>query len=78
MKPLVKIALLTAILAADLSFFLFFKTYLPERYENLFQMMPWPDTLEKTIAVIIGLGIAFLASFLIVHIIVNKVLKSLQ
>jgi len=59
----IKIAVLSAILAADLSFFLFFRTYFPQDYELVFQKMPWPDDLEKTFAVIIGLVTAILTSF---------------
>jgi len=65
----IKIAVLSAILAADLSFFLFFRTYFPQDYELVFQKMPWPDDLEKTFAVIIGLVIATVTSFSIAHII---------
>lgn len=78
MKLSIKIAVLTAILAADLSFFLFFRTYSPEGYEQIFQMMPWSDTLEKIIAIITGFVIALVVSFLIVRIMVNRMLKSLQ
>jgi hypothetical protein len=77
MKFSIKIALLIAILVADLSFFLFLRTYSPEGYERIFQMMPWSDTLEKTVAVIAGLVIALVVSFFIVHIMVNRILDSL-
>ena len=78
MRLSIKIAVLTAILAADLSFFLFFKTYLPQAYELVFQKMPWPDDLEKTFAVIIGLVTAILTSFSIAHIMLKHILKSIQ
>jgi len=50
MKLSIKIALLTAILAADLTFFLFFRTYLPQQYNLVFHSLPWSDNLEKTVA----------------------------
>ena len=78
MRLSIKIAVLTAILAADLSFFLFFKTYFPQAYELVFQKMPWPDDLEKTFAVIIGLVTAILTSFSIARITLKRLLKSIQ
>jgi uncharacterized membrane protein YfhO len=74
----IKIAVLSAILAADLSFFLFFKTHFPQAYELIFQKMPWPDDFEKTFAIIIGLVTALLTSFSMVHIMVKHLLKSIQ
>jgi hypothetical protein len=74
----VKIAVLSAILAADLSFFLLFRTYFPQDYELVFQKMPWPDDLEKTLAIIIGLVTALLTSFSIAHIMSKRLLKSIQ
>jgi len=78
MRLSIKIAVLTAILAADLLFFLFFKTYFPQAYELVFQKMPWPDDLEKTFAVIIGLVTAILTSFSIARITLKRLLKSIQ
>ena len=78
MRLSIKIAVLSLILAADISFFLFFRTYFPQDYELVFQRMPWPDDLEKTFAVIIGLVIALLTSFLIARIILKSLLKSVQ
>jgi len=74
----IKIVVLSAILAADLSFFLLFRTYFPQNYELIFQKMPWPDQLEKTFTTIIGLIIALLASFSIAHIMLKHLLKSIQ
>jgi len=74
----IKIALLSAILAADLSFFLIFRTYFPHEYELVFQKMPWPDDLEKTFALIIGLVTAILTSFSITHITLKRLLKSIE
>jgi len=74
----IKIAVLSAILAADLSFFLFFRTYFSQDYELFFQKMPWPDDLEKTFAVIIGLVTALFTSFSIAHIMLKHLLKSIQ
>jgi len=74
----IKIAVLLAILVADLSFFLLFRTYFPQDYESVFQEMPWPDDLEKTFAVIIGLVTAIITSFSIAHITLKHLLKSIQ
>jgi uncharacterized membrane protein YfhO len=73
----IKIVVLSAILAADLSFFLLFRTYFPQNYELFFQKMPWPDNFEKTFATIIGLITALLASFSIAHITLKHLLKSI-
>jgi len=74
----IKIALLSAILAADISFFLVFRTIFPHEYELVFQKMPWPDDLEKTFALIIGLVTAILTSFSITHITLKRLLKSIE
>lgn len=78
MRLSIKIALLSAILAADLSFFLIFRTYFPHEYGLVFQKMPWPDDLEKTFAAIIGLIVAILMSFLITRITLKRLLKSIE
>jgi len=78
MKLSIKIALLTAILAADLTFFLFFRTYLPQQYNLVFHSLPWSDNLEKTVAVIIGLATALLTALSISHLIVKRLFKSLE
>jgi hypothetical protein len=78
MKLSIKIALLTAILAADLTFFLFFRTYLPQQYNLVFHSLPWSDNLEKTVAVIIGLATALLTALSISNLIVKRLFKSLE
>lgn len=78
MRLSIKVALLTAILAADLTFFLFFRTYLPQQYNLVFHSLPWSDNLEKTIALIIGLATALLTSIALSRLIVNRLLKSLE
>jgi len=78
MKLSIKIALLTAILAADLTFFLFFRTYLPQQYNLVFHSLPWSDNLEKTVALIIGLATALLTALSISNLIVKRLLKSLE
>ncbi len=78
MKLSTKIAVLSAILVADLSFFLFFKAYFPRAYELVFQRMPWPDNVEKTFAIIIGLVIAIVTSFSIAYMMLKRLLKSIQ
>ena len=76
MRLPIKIAVLSVILAADLSFFLLFKTHFPQTYEMVFQKMPWPDDLEKTLAVIIGLVTALFTSLLIARMMLKRLLKS--
>ena len=78
MRLSIKIALLTAILAADLIFFLFFRVYLPQQYNLVFHSLPWSDNFEKTVAVIIGLATALLTALSISNLIVKRVLKSLE
>jgi undecaprenyl pyrophosphate phosphatase UppP len=78
MKLSIKVAVLSVILAADLAFFLFFPTRLPEYYDQIFQVMPWSDTLEMTFVLILGLVIAILVSILLVRILARSLLKSLQ
>jgi len=73
----IKLALLSVVLAVDLSFFLFFRTYFPHEYELVFQKMPWPDDLEKMFATIIGLVTAILTSLLITRITVKRLLQSI-
>ncbi len=72
----IKMAVLSVILAADLSFFLFFRTYFPEDYEMVFQRLPWPNYLEKTFVTIVGLVTALSASFLIARMMLKHLLKS--
>ena len=78
MRFSIKIAVLSAILAADLSFFLFLRTHFPEAYELVFEKMPWPDNLEKTFAIIIGLVIAIVTSLSIAYLVTKRLLKSIQ
>ena len=78
MRFSIKIAMLSAVLAADLSFFLFLGTHFPEAYELVFEKMPWPDNLEKTFAIIIGLVIATVTSLSIAYLMTKRLLKSIQ
>ena len=78
MKLSTKITVLSAILVVDLSFFLFFKAYFPQAYELIFQRMPWPDNVEKTFAIIIGLITAIVTSFSIAYMMLKHLLKSIQ
>lgn len=78
MRFSVKIAVLSAVLAADLIFFLLFRTYSPEGYDLFFQKMPWPDDAEKTFAIILGIVTALLTSVSIAYTIIKRVLKSIQ
>jgi len=74
----IKVAALSAILAVDLAFFLFFPTYLSSYYDQIFQALPWSDATEMTFMIILGLVIALLVSFILVRIVVRSLLKSLQ
>lgn len=78
MKFSIKIAVLSAILVADLSFFLFLGTYLPQVYELVFEKMPWPDNVEKTFVIIVGLVIATVTSLSIAYLIIKRLLESIQ
>jgi undecaprenyl pyrophosphate phosphatase UppP len=72
-----KVAALSAILAADLAFFLFFPTKLSNYYDQFFQALPWTDALEMTFLVVLGLAIALLVSFLLVRVLVRSLVDSL-
>jgi len=74
----IKIAVLSAVLAADLSFFLFLGTHFPEAYELVFEKMPWADNVEKTFAIITGLVIATVTSLSIAYLMTKRLLKSIQ
>jgi hypothetical protein len=74
----IKTAVLSAVLAADLSFFLFLRTHFPQAYELVFEKMPWPDNLEKTFAIITGLVIATVTSLSIAYLMTKRLLKSIQ
>lgn len=67
-----------AVLAADLTFFLFFPTRLPNYYNQIFQSLPWADTVEKTFLLIIGLVIALVVGILLVRMIMKSLFKSIQ
>ena len=53
-RLLTKIALLGAILAADLLFFFLLPTYFPETFDAVFQMTPWPDDADFNVGAGIG------------------------
>jgi len=74
----IKIAVLSAVLAVDIFFFLFFGTYFPEEYELVFQMLPWSNDLEKTVGIIIGFVGAILVSFSIARLIIRQLLNSIR
>lgn len=78
MKFSIKIAVLSAILAADLSFFLFLGTYFPQIYELVFEKMPWADNVEKTFVIIVGLVIATITSLSIAYLMTKRLLESIQ
>ncbi|MFQ6081561.1 MAG: hypothetical protein ACE5OW_07835 [Candidatus Bathyarchaeia archaeon] len=78
MKLSTKITALSAILVADLSFFLFFKAHFPQAYDLIFQRMPWPDNVEKTFVIIIGFVTATVTSFLIAYMMLKRLLKSIK
>lgn len=78
MKLLIKVAALSIILAADLTFFIFFPTTLPEIYEQIFQTLPWSNNLEITIMLIMGLIIAIISSIMLVRTITKHIFKSIN
>lgn len=67
MKLQAKIAVLSIMLAVDLGFFLV-----------LFEEMPWPDDVEKTIATISGFVIAIMLSSSIAYILLQWVRETLK
>jgi len=69
-----KISVLSAILIADLFFFTLSSLYYPEMLQLVLQFLPWDDTLEKAVMIIIGLILAVLSSAAII----NILLKSFQ
>ena len=78
MKLSLKVAALSIILAADLAFFIFFQSTLPEIYEQIFQTLPWSNDLEITIMLIIGLIIAIISSIMLVRTITKYIFKSIN
>ena len=78
MKTSIKIAVLSVILAADLTFFLFFPTNFSNIYDRIYQTLPWADNLEMTFILFVGLAIAIIISILLVQTIVKSLMKSIQ
>lgn len=74
----IKVASLSAILAADLAFFLFFPTALSDYYDKIFQTLPWEHNLELAVMLIVGLVIAITTSILLVRSITKSLFKSIQ
>jgi len=72
LSPQSKIAVLVAILLADLLFFMFFSVNYPEILRTFLRQLPWEDNVEKAVLVISGFGIAVLSSAAIVHTIVKN------
>jgi hypothetical protein len=70
-----KISLLSAILIADLLFFMFASNYYPEMLQLILVSMPGEDALEEAIMIILGLIIAVLSSVAIIYILVKSVQK---
>lgn len=78
MRLLTKIIVLSGVLLADLLFFLVLRTYLPEAFGAVFQMMPWPDDIEKTFAIFTGLTVAVLSSASIAYVLLKRLRESLR
>jgi hypothetical protein len=74
----IKVPALSIILAADLAFFIFFPSALPDIYDQIFQILPWSKALEITIILIIGLIIAIISSILLVSAITKHIFKSIN
>jgi hypothetical protein len=77
-KPSIKIAALSVILAADLAFFIIFPTHFSNIYNKIYQTLPWADNLEMTFVLFIGLAIAIIISILLVRTIVKSLMLSIQ
>jgi len=71
-----EVAVLAAILIADLLFFYFFGVYYPELFEAVLQWLPWENSLEKAIMIISGLIIAVLTSTAIIYVLVKNLQKT--
>jgi hypothetical protein len=69
---------MSIILAADLTFFIFFPTTLTDIYEQIFDVLPWSNNLEITIMLSTGLIIATTVSILLVRSITQHVFKSIR
>jgi len=69
------VSVLAAMLIADLLFFMFFTIYYPEMFQLVLDLMPWKDSTEKAIMIIIGLVIAVATSGAIVNILVKSFQK---
>jgi len=71
-----KVSVLSAILIADLLFFMFSSIYYPEMLQLILEVLPWEDTLEKTIMIILGLVIAVISSAAIINITIKALQKA--
>jgi hypothetical protein len=71
-----KISILSAILVADLLFFIFSSIYYPEMLQLVLESLPWEDTLEKALLIIIGLVIAVISSSAIINILIKALKKA--
>jgi len=71
-----KVAVLAAILIADLLFFYFFGVYYPELFEDVLERLPWENSLEKAIMIISGLIIAVLTSTAIIYVLLKNLQKT--
>ena len=78
MRLSIKVAALSIILAADLAFFIFFPSTLPDIYDQIFKTLPWSNDLEITIMLSIGLIIAIISSILLVRTITKHIFKSIK
>jgi hypothetical protein len=71
-----KLSLLSAILLADLFFFLFSTLYYHRIFQIVLEILPWEDTAEEALIIIAGLIIAVLSSTKIISILVKALQKS--
>ena len=71
-----KVSVLSAILIADLLFFMFSSIYYPEMLQLILEVLPWEDTLEKAIMIILGLVIAVISSAAIINIAIKALQKA--
>jgi hypothetical protein len=70
-----KVSILSAILIADLLFFIFSSAYYPEMLQLILESLPYEETLEKALIILIGLIIAVISSTAIINILIKTLQK---
>ena len=75
LRPVAKLSILSAILIADLFFFLFLGFCYPETLGVILSWLPWNDSMEKAVLVLSGLVISIVASTAIVWLTLRDLIK---